>query len=268
MGAFAWTAALDLASGLPNSLDCTAAELREEFLGRRPGEGLRGVCEWYGHRWRYFRERYEQAHALGLSGQKQANYWAFQIAKWEEQLVINQFPKLGFLPTYSFPVNSVQLEVLTEEKADQSRRPWEQDIQLLRDARLGIAEYAPGAQVIAAGRVWESYGIGECPRHFMKPRFYHLCPACRHVQVEEEREDFQGACEICGRPRRPSEVRQFIEPKSFVTSATQPKGRDPGLTRLRPPPVQEARLLSGASDAEFLQQPTGVHDTHWARQDA
>lgn len=262
------TEALDLAKGLPVSLSCTAPELREEFIGKRVGEGLRGVCEWYGHRWRYFRARYEEAHALGLEGQRRANYWAYQLGKWTEQLVINQFPKLGFLPTYSFPVNSVQLEVLTEEKPTQNRRPWEQDIQLLRDARLGIAEYAPGAQVIAAGRVWESFGIGEYPRHFMKPRYYHLCAACRHVQVEEEREDFESACEVCGLPRRPQDVRQFIEPKSFVTSATESKGRDPGLTRLRPPPAQEARLLSGASDAEFALNPTGVAETQWAWQDA
>ena len=261
--------ALDLASGLPATLGCTVAELREQFLGlNRDGEGLRGMSEWYGHRWRYFREHYQEAHSLGLPGQKQANYWAYQLGKWQEQLLINQFPKLGFLPTYSFPVNSVQLEVLTEEKPAQNRRPWEQDIQLVRDARLGIAEYAPGAQVVAAGRVWESVGIGEYPRHFMKPRFYHLCPACRHAQVEEEREDFQAACEVCGGPRRPHDVRQFIEPKSFVTSASQPKGRDPGLTRLRPPPAQEARLLSGASESDFSQQPTGVPDTQWAWQDA
>ena len=260
--------ALDLATGLPPALSCTEAELREQFLGREPGEGLAGVCGWYGHRWRYFHDRYHEAHGLGRAGQKQASYWAYQLSKWEEQLVINQFPKLGFLPTYAFPVNSVQLEVITGERQDQNRRPWEQDIQLVRDARLGIAEYAPGAQVIAAGRVWESYGIGEYPRHFMKPRFYYLCGACRHVQVEEEKDDFQPACQACSTPVRPNEVRQFIEPKSFVTSGTEAKGRDPGLTRLRPPPAQEARLLSAAADQEFRDAPTDVPGVQWAWQNA
>jgi hypothetical protein len=86
--------ALGLTDGLPSLLACTSPELRDEFLGRRPAEGLKGVCEWYGHRWRYFRERYHDAHELGPKGQKQASYWAFQLSKWEEQLVINQFPKL------------------------------------------------------------------------------------------------------------------------------------------------------------------------------
>jgi hypothetical protein len=226
------------------------------------------VCERYGHRWRYFHDHYSEAHERGRDGQKQANYWHFQLDRWEEQLVINQFPKLGFLPTYAFPVNSVQLEVITGERLDQNRRPWKQDIQLVRDARLGIAEYAPGAQVIAAGRVWESYGIGEYPWHFMKPRYYFLCAACRHVQVEEEKDDFQAACEACGTPVRPNEVWQFIEPKSFVTNATEDKGRDPGLTRLRPPPAQEARLLSAAADAEFDAAPTDVPSVRWAWQNA
>lgn len=43
------------------------------------------------------------------------------------------------------------------DRQEKFRRPWEEDILLVRNARLGISEYAPGAQVVAAGRVtvWE-----------------------------------------------------------------------------------------------------------------
>ena len=160
-------------------------------------------------------------------------FWARQVRKWQEQLIINQFPRLGFLPTYSFPVNSVQLEVLQGQQHHAAA--WEQDIQLVRDARLGISEYAPGAQVIANGRIWTSYGIGQYPKEFMKTRFYRECAHCRHVEVAEERMDFAPTCEKCSQPAPPQTARAFIEPRSFVTSAAEANGRDPGLTRLRPP---------------------------------
>jgi len=258
--------ALDLAANLPEELQCTADELVKEFLGD-DDTGLRGCCDWYGHRWRYYLQRFMETAGV-VAHARQNRFWAYQLEKWQEQLLINQFPKLGFLPTYSFPVNSVQLEVLTEDRPNRNRRPWEDDIQLVRDARLGIAEYAPGAQVIAKGRVWESYGIGEYPKHFMPTRFYRQCPSCRHVELQEDKQDFAAACEVCGHPILPREIRPFIEPKSFVTSSANPDGKDPGLTRLRPPPAQEARLLSAAPDSAFALNPTNVPLTRWARQDA
>lgn len=257
---------LDLAKGLPPGLTCSAEALRKEFLGSpETSTGLRAACEWYGHRWRFYHERYETAHAAGLRGQRQASFWAWQLGKWMEQLLINQFPKLGFLPTYSFPVNSVQLEVLTERDGG-GVQPWERDIQLVRDARLGIAEYAPGAQVVANGRVWESYGLGEYPRHFMPTRYYRECSGCKDVEIQEERGDFLSTCQACGLPALPTKIRAFIEPKSFVTSLQDRNGKDPGLVRLRPPPAREARLLSAAPDARF--ESTDVPQTAWAWQGA
>ena len=138
----------------------------------------------------------------------------------------------------------------------------------MRDARLGISEYAPGAQVIAAGRVWESYGIGQYPKHFMPTRYYRECPECRHVETAEERTDFDSACPKCSRVIPGTAARAFIEPKSFVTCSDKPNGQDPGLTRLRPAPAQEARLLSAADEAAFLIFPADVPRTSWAWQDA
>lgn len=257
--------ALDLANGLPASLACTDTELLSGQNGFMAS--LRECCEWYGERWRYYHGKF-MATAGVVAQARENRFWAYQLEKWQEQLFINQFPRLGFLPTYSFPVNSVQLEVLTGDRADRNERPWEKDIQLLRDARLGISEYAPGSQVIANGRVWESYGIGEYPRHFMPTRYYRECPNCRHVQTENARDEFSAGCSVCGSPVLPAQIRAFIEPKSFVTSSAEPNGKDPGLTRLRPPPAQEARLLSAAPDAGFAVTPTNVPNTSWAWQDA
>ncbi len=254
--------AQEMGSSLAVSLRVDDAILTQEFLAK-----LRECAAWYGERWRYYHGRFQET-AGDMQRAGENHFWAKQTQKWQDQLLIQHFPRLGFLPTYSFPVNSVQLEVLSGDRPDQFHRPWEEDILLVRDARLGISEYAPGAQVIAAGRVWESYGVGQYPKHFMPTRYYRECPECRHVETAEARADFDGACPKCSRVIPITAARAFIEPKSFVTCSDKPNGQDPGLTRLRPAPAQEARLLSAADEAAFLLNPANVSRTSWAWQDA
>jgi superfamily II DNA or RNA helicase len=254
--------AQDIGDRLPDSLRLDDAALTQTFVAR--------LCEcaaWYGERWRYYHSRFLET-AGDMRRSSENHFWARQTQKWQDQLLIQHFPRLGFLPTYSFPINSVQLEVLSGDRPNQFRRPWEEDILLVRDARLGISEYAPGAQVIAAGRVWESYGIGQYPKHFMPTRFYRECPECRHVETAEDRSDFDGACPKCSRIIPATASRAFIEPKSFVTCSDKPNGQDPGLTRMRPAPAQEARLLSASQEVDFLLRPANVSRTSWAWQDA
>jgi Helicase conserved C-terminal domain/Domain of unknown function (DUF1998) len=254
--------AQQLGKGLPESLGVDDLGLAHECL-----EHLRECAAWYGERWRYYNERFRET-AGNMQRANENHFWAKQTQKWQDQLLIQHFPRLGFLPTYSFPVDSVQLEVLASDRPNQFRRPWEEDILLVRDARLGISEYAPGAQVIAAGRIWQSYGIGRYPKHFMPTRYYRECPECRHVETAEERADFDGACPKCPRVILKTAVRAFIEPKSFVTCSDKPNGQDPNLTRLRPPSAQEARLLSAADEAAFQLRPANISHTSWAWQDA
>ena len=106
------------------------------------------------------------------------------------------------------------------------------------------------------------------PKHFMPTRYYRECPDCRHVETAEDRGDFDGACPKCLRSIPITAARAFIEPKSFVTCSDKPNGQDPGLTRLRPAPAQDARLLSAANEAAFLLNPANVSRTSWAWQDA
>ena len=255
--------ALALSEGLGEELKTTPDGLAADFVLH-----LHECTIWYGERWRYYHSRFQETSG-NVQQAAQNAFWARQVTQWQEQLIINQFPRLGFLPTYSFPVNSVQLEVLEGGHRQQGwRAAWEQDIQLIRDARLGISEYSPGAQVIANGRIWTSYGIGQYPKEFMKTRFYRECAHCHHVEVVEERMDFAPTCERCSQPGAAGAVRAFIEPRSFITSASEPNGRDPGLTRLRPPPAQDARLLSAANEQAFGENPTDVPQTSWACQDA
>jgi len=56
--------------------------------------------------------------------------------------------------------------------------------------------------------------------------------------------------------------------ETAIVRIAKPKGSDPGLTRLRPPRAQEARLLTSAEESAFQERPTNVPCTSWAYQNA
>lgn len=251
--------AIRLSESLPGELSKTEAEMKEAFGGK-----IMEAAAWYGERWRYYDEKASECAKLRKF--KTAAYWDHMKEKWSEQLLIEQFPKLGLIPSYTFPVNNIQLEVLTGESGDRNKNPWDREIQLNRDARLGISEYVPGARVIAGGRMWESYGVGRYPKHFMATQLYFLCPECNNVEVYQSLDDVPSKCRACGAHIEKTKIRAFIEPKSFVTSAEKPNGETPDLVRLKPPPSQESKLLGGAADDAFTS--TKISDITWAYQNS
>lgn len=75
---------------------------------------------------------------------------------------IKQKDLIGFLssknviPKYGFPVDLVELQLPTH--AEEARR-----LQLERDLRIALSEYAPGSQVVAGGKLWTSRYIKRLP---------------------------------------------------------------------------------------------------------
>ena len=68
--------------------------------------------------------------------------------------------KRGFLPRYAFPLDVVELVTKEDRYA-------ESDVELSRDRGLAIAEYAPGAQVIARKTLYTSGGLAFSSRREM-----------------------------------------------------------------------------------------------------
>ena len=169
------------------------------------------------------------------------------------RFLVEALSRDAVIPTYSFPVHSVHLEIVQERAAADDR---DDRLQLDRDAGLAIGEYAPGAEVVAGGRIWTSSGIvrrslvgsGE---HWVERQWYRVCPRCQHPQIDSEREGFEAECTACGSSGQP-QPRPFVEPIGFLTAYEKRAGRDPGSSRLRPKPVEEARLLTRARPGDYL----------------
>ncbi len=104
---------------------------------------------------------------------------------------------LGFLgsrnvlPKYGFPTDVVELRIGHVPDSEASR------VELQRDLRVAIAEYAPGGQVVAAKRVWTSAGIYKLPGREWQVFEYAVCPECHRYHRAPERLD-QKHCAACG----------------------------------------------------------------------
>ena len=180
---------------------------------------------------------------------KQRARWSDMRDRYMQQFLVDQFSQRSLIPTYSFPVHSLTLEV-TRDFGQQGFWGKEGDISLSRDAMLGISEYAPGAEVVANGRIWTSAGLAYYPRAFVPTEWYAACPECHHVDIGLERSDLPPACSNCGATAG-RQRRAHLRPRGFVTSYEERTGKDPGTTRRRERPADEARLITIPGESRF-----------------
>ncbi len=168
-----------------------------------------------------------------------------------DQYLVTALSRAAVIPTYSFPIHSIRLEITdTRRSPDESRFAEDTALQLDRDAALAIGEYAPGCEVVAGGRIWTSRGIVRRAKEYMPDQYYRICTQCGHPEIHFSPTDFAPVCEQCTSAPQ-SLFYKFIEPTAFLTSFDERKGRDPGSSRLRARPVDEARLLTKADFRDY-----------------
>ncbi|WP_306006919.1 DEAD/DEAH box helicase [Aquicoccus porphyridii] len=251
-----------MAEGLPNGVALQGSELIRHVRDEALSLWLDDVCG----RWQMIDDRAQRAEERAASAESEdekqkANGRVFRAGR-EKQLFLDRLlteslSRLGVIPTYSFPVSSLSLEVVR----DRGHGRGSDDIELARDASLAISEFAPGAETIAAGRVWTSAGISRRSSHsandvWMDEGRLQICRDCRNVErLPKEGETLQ-ACPSCDGKLEPP--RRFVEPVGFLTNYRDRAGGEPGSSRLRPRAVDEARLLTKAPSS--LMGATDVRD--------
>ncbi len=244
----------DLPPQLAASLIFDEAALKVAFI-----EKLAFVAEEFSGRYTFYWDRRREA--LDNQRLRIATGMENQAYRFANQQLIKYLSKYGVIPTYSFPVDSIELEVLDGTYSRQGER----DIELVRDARLGIVEYAPDSEVIANGRVWISRGIDTNPRQYMPHKFYKVCGGCRHIEQSLDRELLPCQCPACGTPMG-GEPKRYIEPIAFVTSLDENAGFEPGRSRIKPPGALEQMLIENAPETDF--EGTDLSHVSWAYQDS
>jgi hypothetical protein len=161
--------------------------------------------------------------------------------------LIDYLSSAHWLPSYAFPQSVVKLLVRQDKVAGRMR--------LERDAEYGIAEYAPGSEIVADGYLLTSRGLDLRNRE-LRVRAYRVCSRCNRVQIEDSRDRINPVCSSCGAfasgPR--STPRLFVEPRGFTTLVDEPV-QEVRLYRLKPPPNSEVFLIEGAPQEAFGSHP-------------
>ncbi len=92
--------------------------------------------------------------------------------------LINYLSNNGILPSYSFPLHTIELFLPKDGKMNEHLR-------LERDLRLAISEYAPGSEIVADKKIWRS----------QRPIFwkdtpkileYRICKYCHHLEISHD----------------------------------------------------------------------------------
>ena len=143
------------------------------------------------------------------------------------------FSDRGVLPRYAFPIYNVNLETS------------DSGLDLDRDLRIALSEYAPGAKVVANERLWESVGIKLPPNGALQAQFYARCPNCWYVERHLQRGAiFQGGkCPVCDHDgRRPARRKHFYVVPDYGFTTDLEKGGDP-IAFDRPVRIPSSRVL-------------------------
>ncbi|WP_047869771.1 DEAD/DEAH box helicase [Nocardiopsis sp. RV163] len=160
---------------------------------------------------------------------------------------------LGFLatrnvlPKYGFPVDTVELR--THHSGETVGR----QLELARDRRSAIYEYAPGSSIVAGGKRWTSAGVYRLPGRALHPFHYRVCEACGFY--DQSKDALGPSCQSCGSASRGAPTRYIVPEFGFVAdSQVQPAGTKPpeqtwhGFThvlRLAAEPVTRSWPLPG-----------------------
>ncbi|HLF27722.1 MAG TPA: DEAD/DEAH box helicase [Anaerolineae bacterium] len=134
---------------------------------------------------------------------------------------------LGFLgsrnvlPKYGFPVDVVEL------KTDHLHFDTAKKLDLQRDLRIALSEYAPGGEIVAGKRVWVSGGLYRRPDRGWPEYYYAVCSECGRFNSSPAQ--LNGTCKACGTALGHGH-QQFVRPVfGFVADLKEP--RTPGEGR-------------------------------------
>jgi ATP-dependent helicase YprA (DUF1998 family) len=143
------------------------------------------------------------------------------------------------LPKYGFPTDTVELR--TAYTGD----PVGRKLDLSRDLSSAIYEYAPGAEIVAGGRLWTSGGVYRLPDRELVGKNYAVCPACGHYREDDDPLD--SICPSCNLSQTGVPRRYCVPEFGFV--ARHAPGR-PGLVAPRRSWNGATYVLSLAAEVE------------------
>lgn len=135
--------------------------------------------------------------------------------KFGKRSLIDFWVRNNILPKYGFPVDTVEL--FTDGKLKNSD---DKMLSLSRDLQMAIAEYAPGCEVIADGKLYTSRYIRKMPgKNAWEYGFFATCPICQQKNFSKVPVTAEGRnCVSCNTKIARPRWSKTLEPRmGFVT---------------------------------------------------
>jgi ATP-dependent helicase YprA (DUF1998 family) len=138
-----------------------------------------------------------------------------RLGEIKKRPLIDFLASSNVIPKYGFPVDVVELTVY-------SQVPAAKQIQLERDLKIALSEFAPSSKVIAKGYLWESAGLRVVKNKTWPIHWYAICPSCQRFNLQQgtiEENPPSLSCDSCKVPIPRTEIKRFITPIfGFVTN--------------------------------------------------
>ena len=134
---------------------------------------------------------YKEYGRLQVDTPKLFSYAKAQMSRIRDRPILGFLASRNVLPKYGFPVDVVSLRV-------QSTDEWAQRIELDRDLKLALGEYAPGCTLVANGRVIKSYALEKIAGKTWPEYIFAICKSCgKFYRSETSHGQVEDTCE-CG----------------------------------------------------------------------
>jgi ATP-dependent helicase YprA (DUF1998 family) len=130
------------------------------------------------------------AEAVAAEQFRAADAYRLQQATMRRTRLLNFLARRNVLPKYGFPVDVVPLDLARTGDRDAAR------LELDRDLRVAISEYAPGGEVVAAKAVWTSLGLKTQVGRAWPSHHWAICRVCGAYR--EGLTEVAAECPVCG----------------------------------------------------------------------
>ena len=173
------------------------------------------------------------AEAVAQKKFRQADFYERHGNRVRRRQLLGFLASRNVLPKYGFPVDLVELQLKPSHDVAQ-------EIELQRDLKIAISEYAPGSQVVAGHKVWTSSGIRRLP-HSEPPEFSYAVCRCGRFHKSITREGLPDKCGACLQPLHARGCRSgtLLVPEFGFFSTEDPKP----VGGTRPPRTYSSRVF-------------------------
>lgn len=174
------------------------------------------------------------------------------INTYNDKNIITFLAGYNVIPKYGFPVDVVELHIL--HNGEEAK-----NINLSRDLKLAISEFAPGSEIIAGGRVWKPYALKKSSNKGWPIYRYVICRECNKIYKEiwdssSEASELPSTC--CGTAlRKPS---KYLKPEFGFTTNNEPPNKP---TESKPPRSLSSQVIFDTYDEDELSQKIVVNET-------